>query len=168
MYNLPQYLLNSKSLPHLPQNQAKSLHALATATTTTMQNQPSPETLLANLERLVPRSPFLQYITLVTRIFHHTHTPASCAKAFAQLLCAHPEAVALHNQIAQLTHDNGSSFNLPEIEDEMFNETSMLAIGRPMEARQVVMQYVEHVMRAAEVETGDVDELLKGMDGLEI
>jgi hypothetical protein len=76
--------------------------------------------------------------------------------------------VALHNQIAQLTHDNGSSFNLPEIEDEMFSETSTLAVGRPMEARQVVMQHVEHVMRAAEIKTGDVDELLKGMDGLEI
>jgi hypothetical protein len=83
-----------------------------------MQNQPNPETLLINLERLLIRSPFLHYIALVTLIFYHTHIPVSCANAFAQLLCTHPEAVVLHKQIAQLTRDNESSFNLPEVEDE--------------------------------------------------
>jgi hypothetical protein len=133
-----------------------------------MQNQPNPETLLINLERLLTRSSLLHYIALVTRIFHHTHIPVSCANAFAQLLCTHPEAVALHNQIAQLRHDKESSFNLSEIEDEMLSEASMLAVGTPMEARQGVMQYVEQVMRAAEVQTGDMDGALLGVDGLEI
>jgi hypothetical protein len=107
---------------------------------------------------------FLNYITLLTRIFLNTHTPASCANAFTHILVVHPDASTLHNQLAQLTRVGDSTYNVPEIEDEMFSETTTVVVTRPMEARQVVMQCFGKVR----VQIVDVDALLRGMVGLEL
>jgi hypothetical protein len=76
----------------------------------------------------------------------------------------YPDASALHNQLAQLTRVGDSTYNVPEIEDEMFSETTTVVATRPMEARQVVMQGFEKV----KVRIVDVDALLNGMVGLEL
>jgi hypothetical protein len=49
----------------------------------------------------------------------------------------------------------------------VFSDASTLVVGRPIEARQGAMQYVEQVVRAAEVQTVDMDGVLLGVDGLE-
>jgi hypothetical protein len=69
-------------------------------------------------------------MTLVARIFRQTHSGASCANAFAYTVSKSLTAAALHNEIARLTHEEDSEFNLPGMEVDR-----VLCNGLTLEAR---------------------------------
>jgi hypothetical protein len=132
--------------------------------------QPCIDYLLTNLSHVLFRTDFLNYITLVARVFSQTHSGASCANAFAHIVSKSFTAAALHNEIARLTHEEDSEFDLPEMEEDR-----VLCSGLKLEEtnnlgqwREYVVQCIEDRLRSVKVQHADIEELLREMGGLVI
>lgn len=66
----------------------------------------------------------------------------------------HSYAANLQNQIARLTHEEASDFNLPEIDDEMFGIEDLADVSSAVGAREQVMRYVKEMAREMEAQRG--------------
>jgi hypothetical protein len=125
---------------------------------------------LTNLSHVLSRTDFLNYITLVTRIFRQTHSGASCANAFAHIVSKSFTAAVLHNEIARLTHEEDSEFDLPKMEEDrvLCSALTLDEANNSGQWREYVVQCIEGRLRLVEVQHADIDEMLREMGGLGI
>jgi hypothetical protein len=132
--------------------------------------QPCIDYLLTNLSHVLSRTDFLNYITLVARIFRQTHSGASCANAFAHIISKSFTAAVLHSEIARLTHEEDSEFDLPKMEEDrvLCSGLTLEEADNPGQWREYVVQCIEDRLRLVEVQHADIEEMIREMGGLGI
>jgi hypothetical protein len=141
-------------------------------------------TILSALKQLLEPSTFDLYAARIVRIFRGTHSGASSANGFAQVLRMHPNAIHLHNELVRVTYAVPLIFNLPEVDEGsessdgsedvfnghfedlavQFSETGGAKPMDPGDARQQVIQFVHQQLAATGRTQGDVLDLADEMD----